>query len=199
MIIRLANKIEADQIAKIHHQEINRGFLSQLGIKFLVNLYKAMIVSDSAFIVVAEEDGRVIGFISGCTNVSKFYRDFYKKYALSAFFILLPQIFKPSILKKILETLKYPKEGKKDLPKAELLTIAILKEFHGQGIAQKMFEKFVSEMEKRGINVFKVVVGESLSQAIKYYEKMGFEFHSSCSIHGKELSRIYTYKVKPHS
>ena len=200
IIISLSDKKDAVQIAKIHQQEINQGFLSQLGIGLLSKLYKAMTVSSNAFAVVAKDNGRVVGFIGGCTNVGKFYRDFLKKYFIQIVFILLPKIFRISTLKKIFETLKYPKQEKeKNLPKAELLTIAVSKEFHGQGIAQKMLEKFAFEMEKRGINVFKVVVGESLSQAIKYYEKMGFEFHSSCSIHGKELSRIYTYKVKPYS
>ena len=35
MNITLATKKDATQIAKIHKQEINQGFLSQLGVKFL--------------------------------------------------------------------------------------------------------------------------------------------------------------------
>ena len=38
MNITLANKKDAAQIAKIHEREINQGFLSQLGIKFLSKL-----------------------------------------------------------------------------------------------------------------------------------------------------------------
>ena len=60
MTICLANKNEASQIAEIHIREINQGFLSQLGEKFLTKLYEAMIVSAEAFIVVAEENSSVV-------------------------------------------------------------------------------------------------------------------------------------------
>lgn len=196
--VYLATKNDALQIAKIHQQEIDQGFLSQLGIKFLSKLYKVMVISPNSFVVVAKENDRIVGFISGCTNVNKFYRDFLKKYFFHAFFILLPKIFKLSILKKILETLKYlrQKEEKK-LPETELLTIAILKKFQGQDIIQKIFEKFISELKKRKIKQFKVVVGENLSRAIGFYEKMGFKFFSLKSIHKKQPSRIYIYNLRP--
>jgi len=137
MIIRLANKNEAGQIAKIHTREIDRGFLCQLGERFLTKLYEAIIVSSGAFVVVAEEGDRVVGFISGCVNVNYFYRDFLRRSGPRAAFVLLPKIFKPSILKQIFETLMYPRRKEEiEAPKAELLTIAVLREFHRQGLAQ---------------------------------------------------------------
>lgn len=196
MTIHLANKNDARQIAKIHTREINQGFLSELGEKFLFKLYEAMVTSPTAFIVTAEENNCIVGFISGCTNLDKFYRDFYKKYAINAFLVLIPKIFKPSTLKKIFETLRYPKREEKSLPEAELLTIAVLKEFHGQGTAQKMFEIFLREMGKRKIKQFKVAVGENLSRAVGFYEKVGFKSHSNITIHQNNLSRIYIYTIR---
>jgi len=196
MNIRLADIKDAAQIAKIHQHEINQGFLGQLGPKFLLKLYESMINSDSAFVTVADKDDQIIGFVGGCTDVGKFYKNFYKKYAVSAFFILLPKIFNLSNLKKIFETLKYSKQKKEKIPGAELLTIAVLKEFHGQDIALKMFEHFVQEMKKRKIKEFKVLVGENLSRAIRFYEKMGFEFHSLTSVHQDKSSKIYLYNIK---
>jgi len=197
MNISLATKKDATQIAIIHKQEINQGFLSQLGVKFLSKLYKSTMVSPNAFTIVAKDNDKVIGFISGCTNVTKFYHDFFKKYFFQVFFILLPKMFRLSILKKIFETLKYPQQKEeKKLPGAELLTIAILKQYHGRGIAQKMFEKFVEEIKKREISEFKVIVGENLPRAIAFYEKIGFKFHSPISIHTYKPSKVYIYKIK---
>ena len=71
----------------------------------------------------------------------------------------------------------------------------MLKEFHGQGIAQKIFEQFVLEIKKREIKQFKVIVGESLPRAIKFYEKIGFEFCSTISIHQNQPSRVYIYNI----
>jgi len=197
MTIRLANKNDTSQIAKIHIREINQGFLGQLGEEFLAKLYEAIIVSPEAFIVVAEEGNQVVGFISGCVNANHFYRDFLRKHGHRAALVLLPKILRPSILKQIFETLMYPCQKEEiEAPKAELLTIAVLREFHRQGLAQKLFEKFISEMNNRGIKQFKVLVGESLSSAIAFYEKMGFQFHSSAAVHKNKPSRIYIYNLK---
>jgi len=195
MKIYLANKKDATQIAKIHKQEINQGFLSQLGIKFLTKLYEAMILSKNSFVVVAKKNDKIIGFISGCTNIKEFYKDFLKKYTFWAIIILLPKFLNIKTIKKIVETLKYSKK-EEDLPKTELLVIAVEKKLHGQKIAIKMFKFFISELKDRRIKKFRVVVGENLSRAIGFYEKVGFKFHSNIVIHKNNLSRIYIYNIK---
>ena len=195
MNISLATKKDAIQIAKIHKQEINQGFLSQLGIKFLAKLYEAMILSQSSFVVVAKKNDEIIGFISGCINIKEFYKDFLKKYTFWAIIILLPKFLNIKTIKKIVETLKYSKK-EEDLPKTELLVIAVEKKLHGQKIAIKMFKFFISELKDRRIKKFRVVVGENLSRAIGFYEKVGFKFHSNIVIHKNNLSRIYIYNIK---
>lgn len=196
MNITLATKKDSAQIAKIHKQEINQGFLSQLGEAFLSKLYEAMIIFPNSFVVVAKENNQVIGFISGCANIKNFYKYFLKKYFFCTVIILLPKLLNFNTVKKISETLKYSKKHEKKLPETELLVIAIKKEFHGQGIAQKMFDSFINEMEKREINQFKVIVGENLLRAIGFYEKMGFKFHSSISVHKNKPSKVYIYNIK---
>lgn len=194
MNIYLSDKKNVIQIAQIHLQEINQGFLSQLGLKFLTKLYKAMIFSKNSFVVVAKENNQIVGFISGCTNLNHFYRHFLKKYFFSICFILLPKIFKISIFKKIKETLQY-KNTKNNLPPEELLSIGVVKKFQGQGIAQALLTEFIKEMKKRKVNQFKVIVGEKLPRAIAFYEKMGFKFFSKLSIHQGQSSRIYIYDL----
>lgn len=195
MIICLANKKDCFQIAKIHCKEIKKGFLSQLGEKFLSKLYEAMATSKFAFVMVAKDKGRVVGIISGCINIDKFYRDFFKKYFFKISLILFPKIFKISILRKIFETLKYPKQKNKELPKAELLTVAVSADFQGEGVAEKLFKGFLNEIKKRKVKQFKVVVGEELGRAIRFYEKVGFQLHSSISIHKNKQSRIYIFTL----
>ncbi len=196
MNIRLAKKNDCQEIAEIHFQEIKYGFLNQLGKKFLSYFYMAMITSPNAFLVVAEEDDKVIGFISGCTNLNKFYKDFVRQYTFKSFLILLKKIFSFSIFKKVFEVMSYSQKEEKDLPQSELLSIAIIKEYQGQGIAQKLLEKFVLEMKTREIKKFRVIVGENLPQANKFYLKSGFVFHSKNSVHKDTPSNIYIYIIE---
>ncbi len=195
MIFRLAKKEEARQIAEIHKQEIKKGFLSSLNIFFLTTLYSAIIKSTSSFCVVAEEGGRVIGFIAGSKNLKEFYRYFLKRYFIQAIFILLPQVFNLQKLRKIFEALFYPQK-EKDLPEAELLTIAVKKDYQGQGIAGQMLFKFIVEMKNRKVKIFKVLVGSELEPAVKFYKKNGFEFVKDINVHKNQVSHVYIYDLE---
>lgn len=195
MNIKLAKENDAGQIADIHQREIKKGFLSTLNKSFLAIIYSAIIESKDGFCVAAEENKEIVGFIAGTTNLGRFYFYFLKKYFFQVVFFLFPQFFSFKKIKKILEVLIYPKK-EKELPKAELLTIAVKNQFQGQGIAGQMFERFVAEMKSRGVDNFKVMVGEKLLSAIKFYEKSGFKFVKNIDIHGNDISRLYIYQVK---
>ncbi len=193
MIFELATKEDALPIAKIHQTEISGGFLSSLSPAFLKLFYIALMESGFSFCVVAKESDQVVGFVSGVVNMNKFYRYFLTHYFFQSFVILLPKVF--FSLRKIIESLLYPKK-EASLPQAELLVIAIQKEFQGRGLGSQLLSAFATEMKKRNVTVFKVVVGETLPQAIRFYEKNNFVFIKNISIHGKASSRVYCYDTK---
>ena len=194
MIFCLAGKNDALEIAKVHKSEINKGFLSTLKLEFLKNIYLAIIESGCSFCIVAKEDNAVSGFISGVTNINKLYFYFIKKYFFQSIVLIFQKVFSISFLKKVFETLFYPVK-EKNLPHAELLTMAVSAQFQGQGIAGKIFSEFLNEMKIRNIKSFKVLVGEELLPAIHFYEKNGFSFLKKVSIHNNKISRIYIYNL----
>lgn len=194
MIFRLAQKKDAWQIAEIHQQEIKKGFLSTLNNNFLTKIYSAIIGSKYSFCVIAEKDQKIRGFIAGVTDFNSFYLYFLKRYFFSAIVLIFPKIFNFKNIKKIFEVLFYPQK-EENLPEAELLSMALSKDFQGKGIAGLMFNKFISEMKNRKINSFKVLVGSSLSPAIRFYEKNGFKFLKETRVH-ENVSRIYIYQLK---
>ena len=187
IMICLAKKEDALTIAELHKKEIKSGFLSSLPLFFLEKLYLAVIKND--FCIIAKENGEIVGFTAGTADIKKLYSYFFKKHFFYSALILFPKIFS---LRKIMETLFYPK--KIEL-KAELLTIAVKKEFQGRGIAMQMFKFFTSEMRKRRIKKFKVLVGGELSPAIRFYEKSGFKFLKQTEVHKGKKSRIYIYEL----
>jgi ribosomal protein S18 acetylase RimI-like enzyme len=186
-MICLAEKKDALKIAEIHKQEIKMGFLSSLPISFLEKIYLSVIEND--FCVVAKENDNVVGFIAGTIDIKKLYSFFSKKYFFYSIMVFLPKILN---VKKIIEDIFYIK---KEEIRPELLTIAVKENFQGQGIAKKMFEVFVSEMKRRGVKMFKVVVGDELKPAISFYEKNGFEFVKETEVHKGQKSRIYIYHL----
>jgi ribosomal protein S18 acetylase RimI-like enzyme len=186
-MIYLAEKKDAIQIAKIHKQEIKKGFLSSLPLIFLEKLYMSVIEND--FCIVAKEGDDVLGFIAGTKDIKKLYSFFLKKYFFYSIIFLLPKIFD---IRKIIETLFYPKG---DDVKAELLTIAVKSNFQGRGFAAKMFGAFIEEMRKNNVKLFKVLVGEELLPAISFYEKSGFKFLKEVEVHRGHKSKIYIYNI----
>jgi len=196
IFIKLADKNDCLKAAQIHFQEIKYGFLAELGEKFLYCFYQAMVDSENAFLIIAKDNDSVIGFISGCTNLKKFYRDFAERHFFKILPVLFKKLFSFSSLKKILETRKYGKEKKSDLPEAELISIAVAFEFQGKGVALQLLDGFFFEMRKRKINSIKVIVGEKLIKAIRFYEKNGFKFHSKSFVHRDIPSRVYLYNLK---
>jgi len=197
MIVVLAEKEDALEVARIHKTEISGGFLGSLPEAFLERFYRALIESPESFCVTAKEGYEVIGFISGAVDVGAFYNYFLRHYFLRSCFILLCSMLRNNPLsygKKIMETLLYSSK-EKALPKAELLTIAVKKESRGKGTAGGIFTEFKTEMKKRNIKEFKVLVGEHLTPAINFYEKNGFTFVKNISVHGKAVSKIYVYTL----
>ncbi len=194
MIIYPAQKNDALAIAKIHKSEIKKGFLSTLPISFLEKFYLALINSNYSFCIIAKENGQPAGFVSGITDMNKFYNYFLRKYFFYSLLLFLPKIVSFSFFKKVFETLIYPSKAK-DLPKAELLTIAVDQKFQNKGVGSLMFNEFKGAMKKRDIKSFKVIVGEFLKPAIAFYEKNGFVFAKKVSVHGRDLSRVYIFNL----
>ena len=151
--------------------------------------------SQNAFLIVVQQNNSIIGFVSGCLDLKKFYKEFAKKHSFRILPILFKKFLNIDSLKKILETRKYTKREEKVLPKPELISIAVYSQFQGQGVAQQLLFKFFSEMKNKGVKLIKVIVSEKLSQAIHFYEKNGFKFHSKSFLHKDMPSRIYIYKL----
>ncbi len=195
MIFRIAKEEDSLKIAKIHKEEIKKGFLSSFNVNLLTTIYSALIKSKNGVcVVVQSENNEIVGFVAGAVNLEKFYFYFLYSHSFKALPFLLKKIFDLRTIKKILEIFLYPKK-EKELTKAELLAIAVKNNFQGKGIAVQLLEKFVVEMKKAGASDFKAVVGEELLPAISFYEKNNFKLQKKISFHGK-TSRIYIYCIK---
>jgi ribosomal protein S18 acetylase RimI-like enzyme len=194
MITGPAQKNQVKDIARIHQQELSEGFLGTLGLPFLETFYQALMESPDGFCLAATENGRVIGFVTGVTDLNAFYRYFLRHYFFSSLRFLLPRFFNVSVIARVMEILRYP--GKQsNLPNAELVTIAVSGQFQGKGAGRELMVACVAEMKKRKVASFKLVVGESLKRAIVFYEKSGFNFIKLITVHGHAISRVYVREV----
>ena len=195
MDIGKAKNIDIENVALLHREYINTGFLSSLGSPFLELIYQSMVNSNNAFCIVSKDNNQIIGFSSGAISVGAFYKDFLMSNIIKASMILLPKILNLQFVKKIFETLLYPSRKEQNLPNAELLSIVVDKDYRGKGIAQKLFGKLEEEFRSRNIKQFKVIVGSKLIAACKFYEKMDGILYSEIEVHKGEKSRIFVWEI----
>ncbi|GAI39468.1 unnamed protein product [marine sediment metagenome] len=124
----------AFQTAKLHISGISTGFISSLGIDFVTALYEAVAKSKSSFGFVAEENGKLLGFVAFTTNINKLYKSVILKKGWRFALLLAGKMFSLQQIKKVFETLFYPARIKKtDLPAAELLSVVVAEQARGRG------------------------------------------------------------------
>ncbi len=185
---------ELRQVAKLHEKELNTSFLAQLGADFLFYLYKSINECIETELIIAKENDAVTGFITGAISLKPIYIHLIKNYFFRASFRLLPHLFNISKAKKIIEILSYSKNEEEtntiDTPKAELLSIAVKRKHRGAGIAQQLFLKLSERFKESGHGSFKIIVGENLVAARKFYQKMGASEIGSAILHEGEKSLI---------
>ena len=184
------------QIAAIHKQEINSGFLSGFNNKFLIYLYKAIAGSSYSFLYVALQEQTVVGFICGSTETRKLYRYFLLHYWV----LVWPYIFKKTFsfknLTKMIEILIYPKHKSQiKLPNSEILNFCVNSKAQRQGIGQKLFKSLVGEFKERSIAKIKIITGANQLKAQRFYEKLGANLVSSIELHKGVTSLVFLYKL----
>lgn len=187
------------EVAHIHREGISDGFLSSLGVSFLALLYESIDSSRGSVLRVSRSNGKIVGFVAGTQSLGEVYRLMLKSW-FRLFVALLPSLFSPRKIFKIAETVVFSR--KKDagsegsLPRSELLSISVRAEFRGKGIADQLFNDLVDYFRKQKIRQFKIVVGDALVPAHKFYRRMGACPVNRAEVHKGSGSVIYVRDVQ---
>jgi ribosomal protein S18 acetylase RimI-like enzyme len=200
MIIKHTNITDNEifQIASLHRNNIGQGFLSTLGGQFLSYLYKAVRGCQSGILIIAIDNNSVIGFVAGTTDLKSIYKLLIKKYKFQVLIKIIPHILSIENIKKLSDTILYSNQSdtKSNLPKSELLSIAIDQNFRGKTAASLLFSQLNDEFKKRQVKQFKIVVGSDLKRARSFYKKMGAVELSQIEIHSGSQSSVYIMDIQ---
>lgn len=184
-------------IARLHVEQIGGGFLSSLGPRLLRLIFATMATTPECVLLAARESGsgRIVGFVSGATSAGALYRSFLRRHTLRATLLVAPRVLAPRRLRRALETLFYPRRNdhRLELPPAELMDIAVLPEFAGSGLAQRLFHAFAVRLHGWGVGEFRVGTGATLSRAQRFYERIGARRAGEVEIHRGERSVYYVW------
>ena len=184
------------QAAALHAASIDQGFLATLGVRFLTLMYRAIDEAGGSVLLAEERDGRVLGFVSGGRGMGTIYRRMLRRpFHLGV--ALFPVLFRPSALMRIFDILRY---GRKSsfaihLPDAELLSIAVAPDARGTGVAESLYGRLEQYFRGQGIDVFRIVVGNALLPAHRFYRRMGAAPTGEIEVHAGERSTVYVQSL----
>ena len=181
------------QVAALHAVSIDQGFLATLGVPFLALMYRAIDEAADSVLLTEERAGRVVGFVSGGLGMGPIYRRMLR-YPLMLAWTLLPSLWRPARIARILDILRYGRslpDVDVQLPKAELLSIAVDPEARGSGVAERLYRRLEAHFSGQGIPAFRITVGDALAPAHRFYQKMGAQVAGRMEVHAGTGSVIY--------
>jgi glycosyltransferase involved in cell wall biosynthesis/ribosomal protein S18 acetylase RimI-like enzyme len=196
--IRPAEVQDARKIARLHRQSLPGAFLPLLGDRFLAQLHRALATDPEAVSVVAVQGSNVVGFANGVISVRRFYRRFFQRYGLRAGLAAAARLIQPRVLRRALETTRYPRIALR-LPDAEVLSVAVAPGWRSHGIGRVLVEQVLQDMNRRGANEIKVIVGEDNDGANRFYKALGFEPAGQISVHEGSLSNVWLIQCNSSS
>lgn len=184
------------QVAQLHLEGLNSGFLAKLGPGVLALMYEAIDRAPGSVLLVECEGERVVGFISGGLGMRPVYRQMLRRpFALAL--SLLPTLLHPSRIMQVLEVLRYGRHAETNtaLPAAELLSIVVAPEARGRGVAERLYRRLLEHFGAEGIAAFRITVGGKLSRAHAFYKKMGAKPVAEIEVHAGERSVVYAHET----
>lgn len=197
-IVRKARIDDLDGIVNVHTKCFKEYFLTNLGNEFLYRYYEQYLLDENGIGVVTISEEKITGFIIGYIIPSNALNQFYKKNFLFISRCVLTQLIKRNkvITNGLRYRLSHVRQAIKSLfmthnsnvqlfndcmfsKKADLMSIAILKEYRGTEVSEKLNDFFEELLLERNINEIILSVKSDNLRAVNYYEKIGYTINNS--------------------
>jgi glycosyltransferase involved in cell wall biosynthesis/ribosomal protein S18 acetylase RimI-like enzyme len=193
VVIRPARVGDAAAMARLHADGMPDAFLPALGHGFLTRLYRALVADAQSIALVADSGGEVVGFATGVVSVRDFYRRFARQHGPAAAAATAPRLVRPSVLRRVLETARYPSSSTEagELPDAELLSIAVTPANRTGGTGRALADGVLLGLSELGARDIKVVVGAANHGANRFYARVGFRPAGHLSVHQGTPSNVW--------
>jgi ribosomal protein S18 acetylase RimI-like enzyme len=190
--IRAGTTEDAARAAQLHAVRIADGFLVRLGARFLTRLYGRVVRSNRAFLLVAADAGGLTGFISVASDTGAFYREFLLHDGVMAGIAGAPAIVRAP--KQVWETFHYGTSTPDDLPRAEVLAIAVVARATGHGLGGALVAAGLEELRRRGVQSARVVTAVDNGPALAMYERAGFRRHHVTEVHAGVAQQVLVWR-----
>ena len=197
MLVRFATDTDVDAVAALHATRIAEGFLVTLGPAFLRRLYRRIVRSSQAFVLVADEPAgpararQVRGFIAVADNTGALYREFLLHDGVAAAIGATRGVLRAPT--KVWETLAYGLRDGAGPHGAEVLATAVAATSVQRGVGTRLVRHAVEEIRRRGATSARVVTAVGNVHAVRTYERGGFRADGIDEVHRRVPQQLLVW------
>lgn len=167
---------DTDQMVAVHLRSFPGFFLTFLGRPFLRELYAATMVDPSGIAYVVTDGEQHLGFVTGTTQPSGFYRRLLQKRWWRFAYAAIPAVLRrPGIVPRLLRAFSTPSATSSEPGRTTLMSIAVAPEAQGRGVGRALVEAFVGEAARRGATQIDLTTDRDNNDAVnRFYRNLGF-------------------------
>lgn len=169
------------ELSLLHTRAFPDFFLTQLGVGFLDALYRGYLSDEKSGILVAEEDGRIVGFIAYSYDYPNFYKGLIKHHLMKFAFCSMGAAIKhPSFVKRLLGAFKKSDSVVKKEKYVELASICVDPKIKKRGLGSMLIDHLKDMVDLNQFAYINLETDAVNNEAVnRFYVKNGFELARS--------------------
>ena len=179
------------KLSKRHTRAFPDFFLTQLGVGFLDALYKGYLSDERSGIIVAEDNGRLAGFIAYSNDYPNFYKGLIKNHLFGfAFCSMGGALRHPSFIKRLLGAFKKSDSVVKSEKYVELASICVEPKMGKKGIGSQLIDHLKEMVDFNKYAYINLETDAVNNDAVnRFYVKNGFKLaRSFSSAEGRKMN-----------
>lgn len=175
-LLETANEDTIHSLAKLHKTAFPSFFLTQLGLPFLRALYAGYAEDRDSGLIVAEENGRIVGLIAYSNDYPRFFRQLMKKHLVKfAFLSAGAAIRNPKFIKRLFGALKKSDDVVKNEKYVELASLCVDPGAAGKGTGSALVQFLIGMVDFQTYAYINLETDADGNDGVnRFYRKNGF-------------------------
>ena len=151
-----------------------------LGRDFLTVLYSQLQADCHGVVLVACQDGKLVGFVAGVFRQRGFYARAVRRHKWAfAYAAVGATLRRPSIVPRLLRALRRPAVAQQSVAEAALMSMAVRPGVAGRGVGQRLARAALAELGQRGApTVCLTTDRDGNDRQNRFFQQLGFRVSS---------------------